>query len=147
MMIQGETLIAGDGDCVAFSPWFEACGSGATFVVEVGPRTGGPGTFEIRVETKNTENDDASATTLDRVDTLGPWVAFPDPSGGDDPVYINPARYTGFKELVRFKYVLEVEPPARRLSVHFRMLPPLWEANCLGCSIEDELARDVQMEI
>jgi hypothetical protein len=150
-MVQGETLMTGDAGCVVHSPWFEGCGSGATFAVEVGPRTSGKptsGTLQILVETKNSEDADSERVTLERVDVPGFWFPFSatEEEEHGDSDYVSTARFTGFKELVRFKYVLAAIEPAKFFSVHFRMLPPLWEANCLGCSIEEKLERDVQME-
>lgn len=149
MMVQGETLMTGATGCTVYSPWFEGCGSGATFAVEVGARTGGspsPGIFEIQVETKISDDADSAATTLPRADVEGAWLPVSAGLPDTNPEYISSARYSGFKELVRFKYLLATVSPAKFFSVHFRMLPPLWQSNCLGCSIEEELVKDIQME-
>jgi hypothetical protein len=145
--------MTGVDGCSVYSPWFEGCGSGATFAVEIGSRTSGKpasGTLQILVETKNSEDTDSTITVLERVDLPLPGFWFPYSANEEEEhsgsEYVSTARFTGFKELVRFKYILATIEPEKFFSVHFIMLPPLWEANCLGCSIEERLERDVQME-
>ena len=141
-MLQGETLIAGTGGLTAYSPWFEACGDAATFAIEVSGRMSGspiPGTMEVRVQTKRLEDSDAEASTLDRVGG-GFWWAVASGVPEADPVTVSVARYLGFKELVRFQYLLATVSPAKEFWAHSRMLPPMWEGNCIACAVETELS-------
>jgi len=148
MMVIGEMLTCENGTTTSvFSPWFEACGDGATFAIELGPRSPfDEGELEVRVQTKGLDEDDAAADYLDRKDETGSWVPWgPLPFEPDDsPILVSTARYEGFKELVRFQYLLETVPPVRAWRVHCRMLPPLWQNNCLECTVEKQLVSEVQ---
>ena len=144
MMMLGEALFATNAT-ITYSPWFESCGDGAVFACEIMAiqREGDPPTgnvtahLEIEVETKSTADDDASTITLTRQDSGEAW--------GDLFVGVITARYSGFKDLVRFKYLMILDVQAISLSAHFRMLPPMWQANCLNCSVEKELRTEVDM--
>ena len=140
MMLQGEMLVTGTAGLTVYSPWFEACGDAATFAIEVSGMTPGspsPGTMEVRVQTKRLEDSDGEAATLDRVGG-GFWWAVASGVPKADPVSVT--RYLGFKELVRFQYLLATVSPAKTFWAHSRMLPPMWEGNCIACAVETELS-------
>ena len=136
MMLIGETLATGTLGLVVYSPWFEACGNAATFAIEVlsvssADAGGGAGQMVVQVQTKGLEDKDASAITLDP----GNWTL--------TVAGVESMRFSDFKDLVRFKYILSVVAPSKDYRIHYRMLPPMWEGNRLCCSVETELSKDV----
>jgi len=137
MMVIGETLVAGSGGTTVCSPWFEACGNAATFVVEVLRFLPGTnqGRLRIVVRTKNSEDTDPG-TVIERTDFAGQWDIV--------RVGVNSARYEGFLELVRFEYQLTVVAPNASCSAHLRMLPPIWESNCIDGDIEAFLEKEAR---
>lgn len=137
-MLIGETIAAGTGGTNLLSPWFEACGDAATFVLECFRFLPGAGmaTLTITVQTKATEDDDALATTV---------IPSPEPPWEVERFGVSQKRYKGFKELVRFQYSYTVVAPTTAACMHFRMLPPLWEGNRLCGELDASLAKQVEV--
>ena len=122
MRLIGTTLIY---PTVTYSPWFPRSGDAATFVLEMLTTTISNDTdFVVEVETKNSEDDDGSPTS----------IAFPAitvPSNPTD-VFRVLKRVDELLELVRFKFSWGVSPdptPSAGTFVFFRVLPPMWEFN------------------
>lgn len=138
MMVIGETIAAGVAGTNLVSPWFEALGDGATFALECVQFLPGAAMAEltITVQTKATEDDDASAATV---------VPMPEPPWKVDRIGVSQKRYVGFSELVRFQYSFSPVAPEKNARMHFRMLPPLWEGNRLCCELERALAKQVEV--
>lgn len=145
MMSIGEVLYANVGTTTVYSPWFEKCGNQATFAVEVIAQTPGgvtAGSLEVRVQTKEMDETDQQAVTLERQDVAGFWFPV---VGGTTRIadsYMSTARYKDFKDLVRFMYIVQNTAPAKSFWVQSRVAPPMWQSNSLCCPVEAELAKD-----
>ena len=113
-MLIGQTLMADDAAVtVAYSPWFSRQGNSATFVLEV------IASYDAQVsaviQTKNTDDTDAGATSLTPVTKTGVGRA--------------EIRNSGFDELVRYKFEVSTAGAATEGYAHCRMLDPIWETN------------------
>lgn len=139
-MVIGETIATGVAGTTLFSPWFEAFGNSATFALECLRFLPGTGmaTLTIEVQTKKTEDSDSLATTLDPAPPSA-WVV--------ERIGVTARRYVGFTELIRFKYIYASVPPTKDATMHYRMLPPLWESNRLCCDLETTLTKQVEAPI
>lgn len=131
-MIIGHTIRApyNGGTATYFSPWFPRMGTKAVFgcnlIASAGVATSG---FRVYVQTKKSEDDNESTSVVD----VGNQIV---PTATADSVEAfelgNPIDGTsgsaGFRDLVRYKYVLQSAASARGW-VHFRMLEPTWETD------------------
>ena len=121
-MILGATLCSNSSTgCTYYSPWFPRQGNGATFVCEV-LQTGDLASLEITVETKNTDQDDSAAVAVGAAASISL-------TAGDRTSFErgNGLAGTGFKELVRLKYVVKQSASPTNLGyVHCRMQNPSW---------------------
>ncbi len=129
-MLIGTTIHANAGQTKTYySPWFPRGGNGSYFSCQVIAQ-GQLASFEITVQTKNSEQADASAhgyaaqaiTLTDYQVTT--WFRGDDTNASG----VNPGSSAqGMLELVRFKYVVVGDQDAG--FVHFRMMTPAWLRN------------------
>ena len=114
-MIIGQTLMGSSSNY--YSPWFPRQGDTAVFSAQI-IAISSTSTLTVVVETKNTEDTDASATQPANGTFSGTSVNVIS-SGAGTPV-------AGLKELVRFRYTVN---DSTSKFCHFRVLPPSWARN------------------
>lgn len=118
-MIIGDTIGAppSPASTVVYSPWFSRQGDAATFALQIIEIDGA--NVSLDVQTKNTDDADPGASaTVD-------GTAISNQTSTSTP---HEVRYTGFEELVRFKYTVKGTGSSMGFA-HIRMLNPAWEVN------------------
>lgn len=99
-----------------YSPWFPRQGNAATFALELIAQSAANIGITVTVWTKNQEDKDSSATQI-TTSTLE-----------KASVGVASAYFKGFKELVRFKYVVKNGTASGDWAT-YQMLNPSWETN------------------
>ena len=122
----GQTVMAGDGTGTTYySPWFPRGGNQGNFVCDL-IATNKMSSFNIQVQTKNSEDSDKDRVNVGSPATItltkGEQTEFKRGAVLSDTANI------GFKELVRFEYVLVAETSSVG-TVHFRMQNVSWLSN------------------
>ncbi|MFQ5504634.1 MAG: hypothetical protein ACE5F1_07555 [Planctomycetota bacterium] len=130
-MIIGQTLFVASTGGPYLSPYIPRGGNAAQITCDLIGYWGGITSFDIEIQTKNSEQDDAVIAANPAVHVLG---TLPVIAGGGGTIGLNTGSFggllsggtAGFLELVRFEYQL-VGPVGA--GVHFRMLIPSWLTN------------------
>jgi hypothetical protein len=110
----GRTLVRGSSSITVQGPWSSSGGPKATFAADILDLPANV-SFTVSIEHRNpgeTEGDETEAGSLSVT------------SGG---AQLKKDRVTGLKPMYRYVYTLAGTASVGR--VHFRMLPPVWEAN------------------
>jgi len=110
-MILGQTIFE-TGESF-YGQWFGSPSDGAVFTCDAIMVKSSFLRFYVVVQTKNSGESDASATTA---------VAF----GAISSVGRVTATATGLKQLVRYRYAVNSDPLTGVEWVHFRMVGPTW---------------------
>lgn len=129
-MLIGDSIHANSGETKTYySPWFPRGGNGGNFSCQVIAQ-GHLASFEITVQTKNSEQPDASAHSYTaQVIAMNDYQVTTWFRGDDTNASgVNPGSTAqGMLELVRFKYVVVGDLDAG--YAHFRMMVPAWLRN------------------
>ena len=114
-------LLTASSSVEVYSPWFPRGGDSARFTLDViksHATSGATITFEVEAWTKNREEtgDGADADTSVSISSV---------SGRTTTEWLSTSS-VGFKELVRYRFILGNSGKSGTVWILFRMLPPVW---------------------
>lgn len=118
MLIGQSVLAAGNEDpgLVYYTPWMPRQGNNFTAVVEV-IAVGGSYTLTCALQTKNSEDSDASPSAIGSGDT-----------SASAPTTLTVSNTGGALELVRYKFTA-ASGTTSATWIHFRSNAPIWQPN------------------
>ena len=129
-MIIGQVLTSNSADpgITYYSPWFPKQGNSATFAVDI-IAVGDLDEMTIQAQTKKAEDDDNEGGGTPSVTSVGGAVTVVGTTGNNPATWQagNNIDGSGFKDLVRFQYVVkQAASPTHLCFVHLRVLNPSW---------------------